>query len=29
MAFDISILPNGMAQLVDTENGDFVRYSLF
>jgi len=28
MAFDISILPNGMAQLV-AENGDVVRYSLF
>jgi hypothetical protein len=29
MAFQITILSNGMAQLTDTENGDVVRYSLF
>jgi hypothetical protein len=29
MAFDISILPNGMCQLTNTENGEVVRYSLF
>ena len=29
MAFEISILPNGMAEVVDTESGEVVRYSLF
>ncbi len=29
MALNVSILPNGMAQVFDSENGETVRYSLF
>jgi len=29
MARNVSILPNGMAEVVDSENGETVRYSLF